>query len=254
MEPLLVTTVEKDTSNTPVLIIDRKGIIGSAIQEKVKGELITAFVSSKQPEITDNLIYIPYKHRIPEIPNGQYSIIILISDAEKDLAEIARKSLIKSREDGIPFIFITDYRTAEEKLIGKIIASHEESYVIILGELFGQGNSILDQYIIQAGSTRSIKLPAMGLRKTHPVLFADAIGGILQTIFGIQKKHRITYLYQEHLYTDLSIAHMLQKMDPLMHIDFFRDQKKKEIIYKELLLHGHYFFDREYPVSEKIVA
>src|SRR5579859_6190319 len=85
MDPILVTTVEKETSNTPVLIIDKKGNVGSAIYEKIKKELLTVFVSSKKLEGSENLIHIHYKYHIPEIPNGQYSIIILIFDNEKDI-------------------------------------------------------------------------------------------------------------------------------------------------------------------------
>ncbi len=255
MDPILVTTVEKETSDTPLLIIDHKGIIGNELYEKTNKELMTAFVSSKKPERSANLIYIPYKHRIPEIPNGSYSIIIYVSDNEKDISEITKKCIVKAKEDGIPFIFIVDYKMVDEKLIEKIIALYEETYVIVVGEFFGQGDTLLDAYILQAGTMRTIKLPHMGLRKTRPVLFADGIQGILQTIFGSQKRQRITLLYPHHEYTDLSVAHMLQKMDPLIHIDFLKDGKKRsmETRVTESLQAGHYFFDKEYPIQEKII-
>ncbi len=255
MDPILVTTVERETSDTPLLIIDHKGIIGNALYGKTNKELLTAFVSSQKPERSSNLIYIPYKNRIPEIPNGNYSIIIFVSDNEKDLFDITKKCIAKAKEDGIPFIFIVEYKDVDEKLLEKIIALYEETYVLILGEFFGQGDTLLDSYILQAGTTRTIKLPQMGLRKTRPVLFTDVIHGILQTLFGSQKKQRITFLYPHHEYTDLSIAHTLQKMDPLIHIDFLRDGKKKFIEVKQFTtLQGHYFFDKSYPVQEKIIT
>ncbi|HSW88098.1 MAG TPA: hypothetical protein VLG12_02955, partial [Candidatus Saccharimonadales bacterium] len=202
MDQILVTTVEKETSDTPFLIIDHKGIIGNELYEKTNKELMTAFVSSKKPDRSANLIYIPYKHRIPEIPNGNYSIIIYVSDNEKDISEITKKCISKAKEDGIPFIFIVDKESVGvqrlEPLLEKIVALYEETYVIVLGEFFGQGDTLLDSYILQAGTTRTIKLPHMGLRKTRPILFADAIQGILQTIFGSQKRQRITLLYLHH--------------------------------------------------------
>src|SRR5579859_2162272 len=138
MDPILVTTVERENTITPLLIIDHKGIVGGAIYEKVHKELTTAFVSGKKPESSASLIYIPYKYRIPEIPNGRYSLIIFVSDNEKDLSEIVRKCIVKAKEDGIPFVFITDYISVNEQLIEKMIDSYEETYCLILGEFFGQ--------------------------------------------------------------------------------------------------------------------
>ncbi|HSW88206.1 MAG TPA: DUF4012 domain-containing protein, partial [Candidatus Saccharimonadales bacterium] len=53
----------------------------------------------------------------------------------------------------------------------------------------------------------------------------------------------------------LSVAHMLQKMDPLIHIDFLKDGKKKSVETQHIasLPSSHYFFDKDYPVQEKII-
>src|SRR5579871_1349997 len=194
MDPILVTSVVRDTTNAPVLIIDRRGNIGFSVYERIKSELSTVFVSSKQPPSTQQIIYIPYKHRFPEIPNELYSCIIFVANEEKDLSDLVKKSCAKAKIDGVPFIFICDYSNVAEQLIERMIEYYEQSYAVIVGELFGQGDSVLDQYILQAGTKRSISLPHMGLRKIYPVFFADAIQGILQSVFGIQRHNRITYL------------------------------------------------------------
>jgi len=253
----LLTTVEKESSETPVLLIDRKGSIGLALYERIKKELLTVFVSGVQPQESENLIFIPYKTHIPEIPNGQYALILFVYDAEKDAYEIAKKCSEKAKEDGISFVFIVEsVETLHATSLQKITDLYEHAYVIVLGELFGQGDSILDQYILQAGTKRSVKLPHMGLRKIHPVLFSDAIQGILQVLFAIQKREKITLLYSAYTYTDLSIVHMLQKIDPLLQIDFLKEGKKKDVetLHATSLQNGSYFFDKGYPVQEKIIT
>lgn len=252
MDPILVTTVEKESTITPLLIIDHKGVIGAALYEKVQKELTTVLVSGTLVTHSENLIFLHYKHRIPEIPNGDYSMIIFVFNREKDIHDIVKKCVAKAQEDEIPFIFIVDRSDVDEKFIEKIMEWYEESYVVITDEFFGQGDTLLDSYILQAGTTKMIKLPYMGLRETKPVLFADLIQGILQVLFGIQKRHRITYLFSHHIYTDLSIAHILQKKDPLIQIDFLKDRKKAPVE-KPLTTHGTYFFEEDYPVQEKIL-
>src|SRR5690348_9097825 len=120
MDPILVTTVERGTADAPLLLIDHKGVIGTAIYETISKEITTVFVSSKQPTASATLIHIPYKHRIPEIPNSTYSMIVLVSNDEKDLWEIVKKCLKKAREDATPFIFIVDHAVIDEKMIEKM--------------------------------------------------------------------------------------------------------------------------------------
>jgi len=249
--PVLITHEKrKPFESEPVLIVDKKGIVGGALYEKIKRDLLVVLVSSEEPLSSTNLIFLPYKKKIPQIPGDKFFLIIFIDNGEKD---IFFPFIKKAKEDKIKFVFITNRRTIDEPRVAKITSLYEEASVIVLGDLFGvtlvnaQTPTTIDRYLYEAVLKKSIHIEGTGLVNLYPVLFDDAIHEILQTIFGIQKQEKITCIFQKHPVTELSIAHSLQKVEPFLRIDFI-ETKKKNTDRKE----KEVFYDGVYPLKTDI--
>src|SRR6266446_2955835 len=92
---------------TPYLIVDRQDLLGIPLYEQLKNDATVVLVGGKEPSGDEKLIYIPFKIRIPKIPDTVYKQIYFIWDGKQDLLNVLPEFLKKVRADKTPFIFIT---------------------------------------------------------------------------------------------------------------------------------------------------
>ncbi len=247
-----VTTI----TAAPILIVDRAGDIGIGLYEKIKKELPTVLVSSEEPATSMNLVYIPFK-RIPEIPEEKYSLIVYVVDSQTEFVDLAPGLLKKADQEKIKCVFITDMHIINAQIFYHSISENNNAYAIILGNIFGQklqnkNLSSLDKILYKAGLTGIMQLADMGLREMQPVYYPDIISHILQSIFGIHEQTKVSLLFPKHTVTELMVAHAIQKIDPLVHIDFLSNSKKHLMQKQETTLwEGTYLLPEDYPVLEK---
>jgi hypothetical protein len=82
-----------------------------------------------------------------------------------------------------------------------------------------------------------------------PVLFEDVIFGILETVFGAEE-NKIFYLFPKHRITLLSLAHIFQKLDPELKIDFVKENTAEKEF--KPLTEGKYLLGEAYDLDGKI--
>lgn len=257
-KPARLIIEENNTANTsPILIVDRKGYLGEALLDRITQDLLIVFASSKKPSgiVNNNIIFIPYFKRFPQIPENNYSYIFVIDDNSASLRESIPGFIQKARENKSPFIFITSLRSEPWRLAEDISSEYKRTKVIIYGDIFGSNflnneNSIIDALIYQARN-KKIKIIGDGMKQIFPVMFDDVVSGILKIAFGSTDASKIFYVFPRYPQTFLSLSHILQKIEPEIQIDFKEEKKEQENEIK-IPEKGEYVLGDKYPIQEKI--
>lgn len=223
--PGFIATEEQ--SKEFVLVVDKKEIIGRALVKRL----------SKGMEVV-------YVRKTWSIPQYSYSYIFVIDDGTK----ITRKSLFqflnKTGLDRCEFVFVVQKQDVLEKYVSKIVEDTRIKTVII-GDIF-ETNKFLQEALID----KKIRVENDGLSETYPVFLEDVVSGILEAAFSTNRAFRIFYLFVKHPPTQIAVAHMIQKADPEVKIDFKKTKKQKE--QKITLPYGKYLLDGDYNLQDRI--
>lgn len=236
----------------PFLVVDKKGIIGEAICQKLVLESLTVYVSQKQTKL-DGIIFVPYGRGRPEIPNYTYSNIFIIDDGfiiENYLTEFTNKA----EKDKASLIFITNLARASS-FYKKVRDSLGRIKIVVLGDVVDNNTfPLLIQSAIRLGR---IKITNEGLSKTYPVFLGDVVSGIVDAAFAPlsgafdkNTKPSIFYLFPKHPPTELSLARMIQKANPTVQVDFTKGPRKEQEY--QIPPHGKYLLPDNYPLGKKI--
>ncbi len=203
------------------LIIDKEGLLGCALAQSFSKDSTVVFVSKATPSADSTIIHIPFKETIPEIPDSQYRCILYVFSKEnKDLLEPVMR---KAKEDKTRFLIVVAYEYMP--LLSEWLISQEKyGSVIVLGDVFGKGEGEIDEWLSTTKKTKKILLPNMGLLSWYPVLFQDVVQSIKEICFSTHM-HEVYLLAPSHPLTQLTLSHVLQKVDPLLRIDFGREEK-----------------------------
>src|SRR3989344_958968 len=226
------------------LVFDKKGIIGEAICEKLALKSLTVFVSQKQPKL-DEVVIVPYNNGSPSIPGYTYSHIFVVDDGT--IATVYLDEFLeKAKKDNAGLTFITNLADASS-FYKKIKGSLGWAKIIIVGDIIG--NNTYPMIICNAIKFGKIVLENEGLSKTYPVFLDDVAKGIIATEED-NSATSIFYLFPKHPPTELSLAQMIQKANPMVQIDFAKNPKKEQEL--KISLHGKYLLPDNYPLKKKI--
>lgn len=239
--------IAEKKQNLPILIIDRKGIIGEKLAEHLINDTQIVLATAKEIN-SEKIILIGYGNRPPIIPDSVYSHIFLVDDEEPITRELIDSLFKKAREDRSLFIVITGIKNQE--IIGEEILDYKESKAVFLGDLVDRNvyPTQVSRILNQARARGKIIIPGDGLTLIYPLFFQDAIYGILEASFGTAKDKKF-YLFPRYGISLLSFSHLIQKANPEINIDFKDEEKTEDIkIEKE----GRYLLDENYPLEEKI--
>lgn len=253
---------EQVTSDTKsILILDKKGDMGNLLALKLQGPVPSG---TGQGEETITLVHGKEFRKIPTIPGNVYSKICIFYNGEKEMLDILPQLGIKVEEDNAKLIFITSLDIINKQLIEKIKHLKGDALVMVLGDVFGKGirsslQKPINRYLHEVKTTQSIKVYGVGLLRTYPVFLEDVLEEICKV--GFEEKHTrgIFFLFQKHGLTELSLAHIFQKINPEIRIDF-KDEKKPSSSAaltadtNEFLLSifGEYVFGERYPIKKRI--
>ena len=252
--PALVLEEDPNDLDKPVLIVDKIGIIGSSLALKLSKDLLVVLVSGTFREEDSNIIYVPYRKKFPEIPDNNYSYIIIFGN---DIG--TRKSIHgfikKAKDDNSALIFITYFLNLAHETKSDLM-EYRKTKIILHGDIFGEGEALvfdneINTFLIQAKKFKRIEVPGEGLKKVFPVHFDDLISGILKAGFGTNSKSKIFYLLPKYPITLISLAHLIQKKDPNILIDLKPSGKvgEKDFAKEE---EGEYLLPDDYPYQTKI--
>lgn len=250
----LITTEKKH--EYPILIVDKKGDVGEALAKELEVETLVVFVSEKEVVSEKNIVHVPFKKRVPTIPDNKYSHIFII-DEDLEFSKNTIKSFIKkAKADNAMLIFSTNSLMPSEEFLKKIVSSYEKVKIILLGDIFSASkifnrDSEINRFIYQAKNYKRIEVPGNGTKQTNPVFFDDVISGILETVFSDEEKHNLYYLFPRSTTTLLALSVLFQKIDPEIKIDFIKENnKKKENFFP--LMGGIYLLSEKYDLLSKI--
>ncbi|MDO8461076.1 MAG: DUF4012 domain-containing protein, partial [bacterium] len=234
-----------------ILIINKEGSIGNLFFLKLKNEQ------------AQNTVLVSYKKKIPIISDNLYSSIYVFYNGEKEILDILAQLSKKAEEDKARLIFITSLDILNKQLIEKIKHLKGDALVMVLGDVFGKGlpagrqgikldiSKTINRYFHEIATTQSIKVYNDGLLRTYPVFLEDVLEEIYKAGFAEKHTGDIFFLLPKHGLTELSLAHVFQKINPEIRVDF-RD-KKKSISEKFLLsISGEYVFGERYPIKKRI--
>ena len=250
MNPALISE-KKQTQ--PLLIIDREGEIGEALAKKLAKESLVVLATEKELQPIDNLIVIQYKNKFPTIQDNFYSHILIIDDNFSSVRESLPAILKKAEFDKSEFLFITSLENYEKKIAAWILDTYHRAKIAIYGdifteELFGKINSPAEDLIEQARRDGQINIPGEGTNVFFPLFFNDLIEGILESAFGVDKENRVFCIFSKYPTTILSFAHLLQRKNPAIKIDFIKNKKNQK---NEIIPEGKFIFEN-YQLDEKI--
>lgn len=249
--PVLITS--ETNQKLPILIIDKKGKMGSALAQKLQDQFLVVIITGIDLEIHDNLIHIPYRKKIPLIPDNMYSHMFIIYNGEPEITDIMLPIMKRANQINARVLFITSLLNSSMELYHRFSAHiYHDLQFVVYGEMFDEealDANQLNVFIHQARLYRRIEIPDPGLQKLYPVFFDDCIWGIIAIAFSEHLRHSPQLVFPKHGYTQLSIGRMLQKIDPLIKSDF----KKSRTKFIEYFIpeNGEYIF-QNYPLEDKL--
>lgn len=244
----------------PILVIDRDGLIGEPLVIKLSKEFPVVFVSKRGLDLGDenqNINCVPFYRKFPVIPDSNYSHIIFLDEEGAD-SDFLPRVIDKVRAVNSDFIFAQGISAKGEYAIGKILRSYPSAKVALFGDVFGKElilreegfRSVVNKFIYQAQKFGRIQVLGEGLRETHPVFLDDVVDGLMALAFGASRPHSLFYIFPKHATTELSLAHMIQKNNPEVTIDFAKHDPRLGMI--KYPPNGECLLESKYPLAKKI--
>lgn len=226
-------THEASISTPPILIVDRIGLIGEELAKEFSQDYLVVLVSPKRfIQKNAKVMHVPFKRRIPQVPDNRYSKIFIVDDGQKITRKSAFSFIEKAREVGSPFYFIGSVRNTDIKHADEIAESYSKSQVLIFGDLFDKNiffdrSSSISRFMLQARKNKRILVEGDGLMLSYPVAFKDTIKLIIKASH-LDISQKTILLFSPHPITDISLAAKFKNINPDVRLDFIKSNKKSE--------------------------
>ena len=107
----------------------------------------------------------------------------------------------------------------------------------MFGDLFDDNflfdhDASITKFIIEASSKGKIKVPGEGLSLSYPITFEDTVKLIIRASY-IKVPQKIILLFYKNPITDISLAHIFQKIDPEINVDFIKEYRDQNLFIPE---------------------
>lgn len=243
-----------------ILIIDRDGLIGDSLSLMLSEKFNIVFVSEGnlyQNKKNQNIIYIPFSEKFPVIPDEKYSHIVFIDEKGKEL-DLLPKIIRKVRDINAEFIFAQGLSSEGSYVTEKILKLDSNAKIVLFGDVFSDRiisgkdgfKSTINNYLYQAQKSGKIQIAGEGLKKTYPVFLQDVVGGVADLVNKLHKENSLLYIFPKNPPFELSLAHMIQKMNPEVKIDFAKSGSELGVI--SYPPNGKYLLRDNYPLAKII--
>ena len=243
-----------------ILIIDRIGLIGKPLALKVSEEFLVVFVSQKNQSLikeNKNIVYVPFLKKIPRIPDGKYSHIVFI-DEEYEESELLSIIIRKAKDINANLIFAQGLSAKGKYAIDRVLHLYHSAKVVIFGDVFDNEiilkrkifNSTINKYLYQAQRFGRIQVPGIGMKEIYPVYLGDIVNGLMDIIYGVHKSNSLFFIFPKYPSSELSVVHMIQKINPEVTVDFIKRDSKIEIM--KIPPNGLNLLGEKYPLAQKI--
>lgn len=247
-------------SKNLILVIDRDGLVGEPLSIKLSKEFLVVLVSRRSLDLdvkNQSIVHAPFLKKFPIIPDSKYSHIFFIDEEAQDL-EFLPKIIEKVKKNNSEFIFIQKLSEEKKYAISRVLREYPMVKPVLLGDVFSnelvlrkeKSPSTINEFIYQAQRFGRIKILGEGLRQTYPVFLDDAIDCLANLVSGVRGSCSLFYIFPKHPPSELSLAHMIQKANPEIAIDFIRsDLKSRNISYP---VNGKNLLGDKYSLTKRI--
>jgi hypothetical protein len=240
----------------PILIVDKKGIIGKELVKQLKDEALVVYVSKDLDESFDNVIHVPFIKNVPTIPDNIYSHIIIIDENLEIRKEIFEAFIKKARNSNSMLLLCIDLKFAGSKIIDSFLSSYTHAKLAVLGDIFEKEKiynpaTVINKFIIGIKNNGEIKIPGDGTSDSNPVFLDDVIWSILGILFSSSSQKKIFYVFSKHPITLLSLSGVFQKLDPNIKVDFIKEISESQDNFI-VNTNAEYVFGDNYKLEDKI--
>ncbi len=250
------STLKKD--NNLLLLIDKQGDIGKAIVAKLrdkKNSFSVVFATSEfSQKGAEDVFFFPYKHSIPVFPDGFYSHIVIVYNTDKELHTALPGFAKKANDVAAKLVVVLPIAFCKKDIFEYVQEVVPDANIVFAGDVFGTAllskKTTIGQFVQSAKEGECIIIPGMGLSATYPVLTIDTAEAIIRVMMEEKKKKGIFFAFPKYPLTKLSLARMLQKIEPLIRIDFVGKEEEEEIFLPQ---EGEYLLE-QYPLDQKVRA
>lgn len=249
--PVMIT--REEIAALPILIVDKKGIMGTSLAKVLREQFLVVIVTAHEQEKHNNVVHVPYRRKIPTIPDNAYSHIFAIYNGESELLDMLPAFEEKAEAVKARLLFITSLLYSSKSLFDRLRNPHYRLLQTVLyGETFDNAITEANEtnfFIHQTRIYGRIEIPQEGLGILYPILLDDVLTSIVSLAFAIEKPKEIIYLFAHHVYNEITIARIIQKIDPMVKIDFSKTKSTSPHYY--IPPDGLYFF-RDYNLEERL--
>ena len=221
-------TTEQE-GNTPILVVDKIGVIGEAIAQALSKDFLVILLTSREVKGKNKkIIHIPFKTKIPQVPENKYEKLFIVDDGNTVTRESVFSFIEKARETNAPLYFIGSIRNVDLEHADEIAASYKNAKVLVFGDLFDKhiffdkGTSI-SRFILQARKLERIDVPGNGLSSSYPITFEDSIKLIIKASY-LEVQQKVILLFYPHPITDISLANTFKKINPEIKVDYVKEK------------------------------
>lgn len=242
VRPQLV--ISEENKKLPVLIIDKKGFVGAALAEKLKEQFLVVLATGTEVVYHKNLIHIPYRRKIPVIPDNAYSHIFVVYSGGPEVLDMLPTFMKKAHASRGRLFLLMSLHYSSEKLFMRL-SNHlyHELRVIVYGEIFDNNltlGNMVNLFIHQVRRTRRIDIPNEGRGELYPVYLEDVLVATIAAAFSHETPHRTLFLFPKVAFSEMSVARALQQIDPEIGINF--SEKRYRSFSYHIPSEGYYVF------------
>ncbi len=252
--------IAEKKQSLPVLIVDKGGRLGHMQEKlghmlaaKISTSMITVLVSESEP-VSEQVVFIPYKNRMPAIPDSLFSHIFLFYSGDKDLLGLLPSFCKKARESRGKCFLLISIREVDEQVLSALKHHEHQLSVLFYGDLFSDSEFFpgpITAMLEQAKIEQQVSLSGEGLSLWYPVEISDFLDIVISIGFGNQTTDHELCLFPRHAYTELSLFRLLLQKNPLLKVRF---QKEKNTTHSAFIPPtGQYLLPASYQVEKKLV-
>ncbi len=237
-----------------VLVVDKLGVIGEEISRNLSQDFLVVFVSKVKPQENKNIIHIPFSRKIPQVPDNEYSKIFVVDDGYVITRESVFSFVSIARSSSAPIYFIASCRNIDVNHAEEVASEYSKVKVLIFGDLFDREvffdkNSSVNRYILEARKNKKILVPGNGLALNFPMTLEDTVKLIIKASY-LEVDQKILLLFPPSPVTDISLAHVFQKVSPDIIVDFVKSATQRQIYIPNNSEHVIGKYDLEQKIKE----
>ena len=216
--PLLVTTPASAGPRQYLLCIDKEGSVARALLPYLRTLYRILLISGQNTAKNDDA-YLPYGNTLPSLPRGEFSQLIAVFQTKQEVDKALPRVLRTAATSGTNVLIVAQAGLLSAKGRQKIL-SNPRATILLFGDLFGgqTPTSPVAALLMQIKKEGQITLSNMGLTPLYPISVLGLSDVVLQVLFDRHEKREFYAAGRER--TALSLIRFLQKVDPLLRVDF----------------------------------